>query len=470
MTKVTKNLKRKRISWDLSYTGLLIFLLFRIPLTNIIGNEGNGYYFVSFELFTIFYLLFGFCFHQITSELVRKNIKKYSSRSNSTLITLLIIMALIISLLGASAIIFSSKWILSLLTFELSVISIRILSIWLIISSISGVLRGYFEGCGSRIPTAFSKIIEAIVAGSSSVIFASLLYKYGFKVGNLLFNSQYQPAFGATGITCGLLCGSMFSFLFLFIIFQFFRHYQKQATGNTTSIEVTKKKIIVDILKAYFICLATYVFTYSYRVVNMYLYITTLNKHILEEKKELNIISVVGSYHGKVLVLIGIAILIILSLSGKNIPRIRKNYGKNMYEHSWKYTIDDMKQLLYISLPVSVLFLLLSNNILNLLYGKASLTETNFLKIECLNIIFIPLAIYLYRLIQKLNFNIALIVIPAISFVGQSILMYVLVNTETTRMLSIVIAEVVFWFLIFIFELLLIMKEFGKILSKQELT
>ena len=49
MTKVTKNEnnKRKQISWDLSYTGLLIFLLFRIPLTNIIGNEGNGYYFVS---------------------------------------------------------------------------------------------------------------------------------------------------------------------------------------------------------------------------------------------------------------------------------------------------------------------------------------------------------------------------------------------------------------------------------------
>ena len=66
MTNVTKkdNLNKKQISWDLSFTGLLIFLLFRIPLTNIIGNEGNGYYFVSFEIFTLFYLIFGFCFHQ----------------------------------------------------------------------------------------------------------------------------------------------------------------------------------------------------------------------------------------------------------------------------------------------------------------------------------------------------------------------------------------------------------------------
>ena len=54
MTNVTnkENNKRRQLSWDLSFTGLLILLLFRIPLTNIIGNEGNGYYFISFEIFT----------------------------------------------------------------------------------------------------------------------------------------------------------------------------------------------------------------------------------------------------------------------------------------------------------------------------------------------------------------------------------------------------------------------------------
>ena len=39
MTNVTnkENNKRRQLSWDLSFTGLLILLLFRIPLTNIIG-------------------------------------------------------------------------------------------------------------------------------------------------------------------------------------------------------------------------------------------------------------------------------------------------------------------------------------------------------------------------------------------------------------------------------------------------
>ena len=66
---MTKNIQkdkqnRKHISFDLSFTGLLIYLLFRIPISNIIGSEGNGYYFISFEIFTLFYIIFGFCFHQ----------------------------------------------------------------------------------------------------------------------------------------------------------------------------------------------------------------------------------------------------------------------------------------------------------------------------------------------------------------------------------------------------------------------
>ena len=52
-----------------------------------------------------------------------------------------------------------------------------------------------------------------------------------------------------------------------------------------------------------------------------------------------------------------------------------------------------------------------------------------------------------------------------IAFIGQSIVMYVLVSNTTARILSIVISEVIFWFLLFIFELLIIMKEFKQISS-----
>ena len=469
MTNITnkENIKRKQISWDLSFTGLLIFLLFRIPITNIIGNEGNGYYFVSFEIFTLFYLIFGFCFHQITYELLRKNSKKYSTNNKNTLLMLLFITGILTSILGAFALFISSNWILSFLHTELSIISLRLLCVWLIISTVTGIFRGYFEGNGSRIPTSFSQIIEAIVAGTGALIFASIFHKYGTKVGNLLFNSQYQPAFGATGIVCGLLCGSIFSFIFLFFIYQFYQRYQKQNNNDVFPKEVSKRRMLLDFIKTYFLCLIGFLCMYSYRLVNLFLYISKLSSHTKDEATEINILSLIGSYHGKVLVLIGIIILIILSICGKNISRIRKYYSKNAFNNCWKYTFEDMKQILYISIPACIVYVLCSEYLLNIIYGKANLTEINFLKIESLCIIFIPLTIYLYRLMQRLNLNIAIILIPMVAFIGQSIVMYVLVSTATINMLSIVISEVVFWFILFIFELLIIMKEFNQILSNK---
>ena len=464
MTNVTnkENNKRRQLSWDLSFTGLLILLLFRIPLTNIIGNEGNGYYFISFEIFTFFYLIFGFCFHQITYELIRKNIKKYSINTRSTLIILLTIIGLFASIVGAGTLFIGSGWILSYLHMDLSIISLRLLCIWLIISTLGGIYRGYFEGCGSSIPTAFSKIIEAIVAGTGSLIFASTLTNYGSKVSNLLLNQQYKPAFGATGIICGFLCGSIFSFVFLFLIYQFYQRYQK-TSSNVFDKEISKRSLCFSIFKMYFFCIFSLIFMYSYRLVNMILYVSTLSKQIQEEQKEINILSLVGSYHGKALVLIGIIVLVILSLCGTNISKTRKLYAKNKYEACWKCTLEDMNNILLFSIPACILIFVFSEQILNIFYGKANMTEINFFKIESICIILIPLSMYLYRLMKKLNLNLELLILSIIGFALQSIVMYFLVSSINTRMLSLVIAEVVFWFLLFIMELVIVLKEFNVI-------
>ena len=44
MTNVTtnKSTKSRQLYWDITFAGWILFLLFRIPITNIIGNEGNG--------------------------------------------------------------------------------------------------------------------------------------------------------------------------------------------------------------------------------------------------------------------------------------------------------------------------------------------------------------------------------------------------------------------------------------------
>ena len=58
---------------------------------------------------------------------------------------------------------------------------------------------------GTKVPTSFSKIIEGFIAGTGALIFTSVLSKYGTKVGALLYNPQYKPAYGATGVAANLI-------------------------------------------------------------------------------------------------------------------------------------------------------------------------------------------------------------------------------------------------------------------------
>ena len=187
MTNVTtnKSAKSKQIHWDISFVGWILFLIFRIPITKIVGNEGNGYYAISFEIYTLLSAFFGYSLHQTTKEMIKSGFKKYNHRTRASLFTLLVLFSIVISGLGAIALYFVSKYLLFILHYELSGITLRMFCFLLVIASVSGVFRGYFEGCGTKIPTAFSGIIEALVAGSGGIIFASILCKYGTKVGDL---------------------------------------------------------------------------------------------------------------------------------------------------------------------------------------------------------------------------------------------------------------------------------------------
>ena len=87
----TKKQETKRIGkslyMDISFLGPLIFFLFRIQITNIIGNEGNGYFAFSWELYTVLGLFFGHCFSSTISEMVRKRVRKNQYHNSSSVLT-----------------------------------------------------------------------------------------------------------------------------------------------------------------------------------------------------------------------------------------------------------------------------------------------------------------------------------------------------------------------------------------------
>lgn len=447
--------KRKKLYYDLSFMGTLIFLLFRIPLTNIVGTEGNGYFSVSWELYTLFALIFGTVLSDVTGEMVRKRFRKNQYQNAANVLTTSLFIGFISSLSGAAAIYFSSNILLGFLNVKLSGIGFRFIAILLIFSIITGVFRGFFEGTGTNIPTRFSKIIEAFVAGTGAVIFSVILVNYGTKVGALLFDQKYKPAFGAAGIVAGCVCGSLFSLLFLFAINCIYQIPLKQLLKKDESRTAEPlKNVIREVTKLSVIAFMELLFFKLFRIINMWLYIKTTS----ETDGKGKIVQYLGSYHGKVLVLVGIAIIIVLTFSGRNTKRIQKFYFKNEYKRCWKFFCDDLKQIAVFSIPFIALFAALGNHIFTFLYKSAGKIEVTMFQIGSANILLIPMAVYMYRLLRKMDLKLFLIIIPAVSFILQTVIMYFIVTIPSIGPLSMIISETAFWCLIVIMELLVSMK------------
>lgn len=78
-----------------------------------------------------------------------------------------------------------------------------------------GVLRGYFQGHGTMVPTAFSQIFEQVVNAVISVTAAGLLFKVGLDSNRVFETTGYPEAFGAAGGTIGTGAGALTALLFM---------------------------------------------------------------------------------------------------------------------------------------------------------------------------------------------------------------------------------------------------------------
>lgn len=111
-----------------------------------------------------------------------------------------------------------------------------------------------------------------------------------------------------------------------------------------------------------------------------------------------------------------------------------------------------------LTLPAALILAVFGKNIFTFIYKSAGNIEITMLQIGCINIILVSFAVYMYRVLKKLDMKILLILIPTIAFVIQTLVMSFIVKLPTIGALSLIISEMIFWLLIVSMELLLSIK------------
>lgn len=207
-----------------SFIVRIIGLIYRIPLTNIIGDEGMGYYSYAYEPYSVMLMLSYHGIPAAVSKLVATNRKLGKFKNLKKIFWIALSVTITIGCITGSILLFGAGYISTNITGQpMSRWAMMVLGPTLLVLSIMGVLRGFFQGLGTTIPTAISQVFEQIVNAVVSVVAALYLFEYGARYDAVVGTKGYAEGYGAAGGTMGTFIGAVAALLFLMFIFSAYR-------------------------------------------------------------------------------------------------------------------------------------------------------------------------------------------------------------------------------------------------------
>ena len=352
-----------------SFVAKAIGMIYRIPLTHILGDDGNGYYSTANEIYTIILMISSFSLPLAVSRLVAE--REYAGEVKNSY------KVLICSLRFAAV----TGGILSILTFllggvitkyvmgvELASYALRVLAPAIFLFALTGVLRGFFQGHGTMVPTAVSQIIEQIINAIVSVAGAYVMLQYGLKLGEKKGDAELGTALAAAGGTFGTVASVGVALLFMIVIYLgyrngFKRRMKKDKTRRRESDRAIYRAITYTILP---IVLSTLVYNIS-TIIDQGVF-----NHILAGMgfTQKPYATVWGIYSGKFRVLMNVPLSIASCLAPSVVPALTEAMANNDLREAGLRTRDTIRYTMVFTIPCAVGMAALARPIMMMLYGN----------------------------------------------------------------------------------------------------
>ena len=352
-----------------SFVAKAIGMIYRIPLTHILGDDGNGYYSTANEIYTIILMISSFSLPLAVSRLVAE--REYAGEVKNSY------KVLICSLRFAAV----TGGILSILTFllggvitkyvmgvELASYALRVLAPAIFLFALTGVLRGFFQGHGTMVPTAVSQIIDQIINAIVSVAGAYVMLQYGLKLGEKKGDAELGTALAAAGGTFGTVASVGVALLFMIVIYLgyrngFKRRMKKDKTRRRESDRAIYRAITYTILP---IVLSTLVYNIS-TIIDQGVF-----NHILAGMgfTQKQYATVWGIYSGKFRVLMNVPLSIASCLAPSVVPALTEAMANNDLREAGLRTRDTIRYTMVFTIPCAVGMAALARPIMMMLYGN----------------------------------------------------------------------------------------------------
>lgn len=347
----------------------MIGIAYRIPMINIIGDEGMGYYGTAFNVYNIALLLSSYSLPLAVSKMVSARLANRQYRNAERIFRAALAYATFVGAVTAAVIWFGADYFAEKVFFmPYAAFALRTLAPTVWIMAYLGVFRGYFQGRGTMVPTAFSQVFEQIINAIVSVVAGSFLFNEALKVEIMKSESGsgYSNAWGAAGGTIGTGFGALTALIFLLLLFVLYRKTAKRQIRRDRSGSVESYGEITRIL--FFTVVPVIVSSAIYNV-NSVLDNSLLAHNYADLGREAEFAADWGVYTGKYHLLINVPMAVSNALSSSLIPSVSRAVAAgNMKQIRNKIAVA-IRFALLIAIPSTVGLTVLAGPVNDLLFS-----------------------------------------------------------------------------------------------------
>lgn len=388
-----------------SLVSRVIGLVYRIPLTAIIGDHGNDYYSCAYEIYSLLLLISSYSLPMAVSKMVSARISNGEKQNAYRVFKGAMIFALFTGTAACMIVFFGAEELTRLFKTPLGVYALQVLAPTLIIVAVLGVFRGFFQGMGTMIPSAVSQIIEQIVNAVVSVGAAYVLFAYGRRIATVLGSKEhYDAAYGAAGGTLGTSAGALCGLAFIIFVFSMFLPKFRKAMRRENKIgkkQPESYRVIFGILIGTVVPVLMSTTIYNMvSIVDQWLFknIATIQGYSAADVSEWW-----GIFSGKYRVLTNVPISISTALAASCVPALAAAFAQKDEKQVRSKIGMSMRFIMVVAMPCTAGIMVLADPIIQLLFPGSSPLAGHLLQAGGISVIFYSISTLSNAVLQGID-------------------------------------------------------------------
>lgn len=459
----------------------IIGILYKIPLTAIMGPVGRGYFSLAYGIYTPIYGITMAGLPVAVSKMISESVAKKEYKNAKKISKVSIFLFLVIGIIGTLLILILSVPYTKIISSPKTIYSIIAIAPSLIFCCLMAAYQGYYEGLRNMLPTAVSQLLDMIAKLIIGVLFAFIINRRGMseflskgtvfgvaaasKSEALSLLAPFTACAAIVGVTAGTIIGLLYVMILYHVKSDPFTKSELLSSPEPESSKDLVRKLIsiaFPILIGSLILNVTNIID-NITVQNRLNYAVNVGENVirgqygsmLENVLTNDIPTFLYGAYGTAIDFKNVIPALIMALGISAIPALSGAYASKNKEKINETVVTVMRAIVIISLPLGMILAIFARPLLTLFYMNTRVEKTIDLTAD----IVIVYAVFAFLLsastplnnmLQSINKLYVPIKAMFVGTVVKIILNYILVGNPDINIYGAPIGTIVCYLIIFI--------------------